>query len=168
MLPLWPNYTDVLCGDLSVPQSWMDLPQIYMSCSITAALISPWGAGAGVVLYLCISLRVTAYKLKYWFHQWESFMLGLHISLNGCHRNDSPFVEGLWIRKVYNIVSAAKPGGDGLMIDDWWLMIDDWWLMIDDWWLMVDGLIDFRSETISTLARRHLIHHCHSFALKTL
>ncbi len=47
-----------------------------------------------------LSLRITACKSQRekYFHQWESFMLRWHISLNGCHGNVSPFVEGVCSR----------------------------------------------------------------------
>lgn len=52
-----------------------------------------WGAA---FFLICISLRITGYKLQQEsdFHQLDSFTLRWHIPLSGCHGNFSPFVEG--------------------------------------------------------------------------
>lgn len=39
------------------------------------------------------AIQHTSYKGRHVLHQWESFMLRWHISLDGCHGHVSTYVE---------------------------------------------------------------------------
>lgn len=96
---------------------------------------------------MCISPRITAYKLNY-FHQWESFMLTWHISLNGCHGNDSPFGERLCSRngifsdtQMYSVLSTAVDVGFLLVLQALGILTGE------DGWL--DGLLSSHTPLFS-------------------